>query len=359
MPVEPIRGRGTSTNPPNRFERIEYEVDIDVEPHPDAGSDETPRPRTEFYRDVSKTIISRNESPDVGFDASINPYRGCEHGCVYCYARPFHEYLGMSAGLDFETRIMVKEDAPKLLYAELLSPKWVPKVIGISGVTDAYQPIERQLGLTRQCLEVLLEFRNPAVIITKNRLVTRDIDVLSELSRLTGTTVFISVTTLDLDLNRILEPRTSSPAQRLDAISKLARAGVNVGALVAPIIPGLTDEEVPAILSAVAKAGARQASYVMLRLPHAVAPLFERWLGEHYPDRKDKILNRVRSMRGGELYKSGFEQRMRGEGFHAEQIKALFRVSCTKAGLNRADWKFDASQFRRPREPNEQLGLFS
>ena len=357
MHAESIRGRGASNNPANRFERMEYEVDIDVEPDPDPDANTAPHPRTEFYRDVSKTIIAYNDSPDVGFDTSINPYRGCEHGCVYCYARPFHEFLGMSAGLDFETRIMVKEDAPDLLRAELSSPKWVPKVIGISGVTDAYQPIERQLRLTRQCLEVLLEFRNPAVIITKNRLVTRDIDVLSELSRLTGTIVFISVTTLDLDLNRILEPRTSSPAQRLDAISKLAAAGVNVGTLVAPIIPGLTDEEVPAILNAVAKAGARRASYVMLRLPHAVAPLFERWLGEHYPDRKDKILNRVRSMRGGELYKSGFEHRMRGEGFYAEQIKALFRVSCAKAGLNRADWKLDATHFRKPESPNDQLVL--
>src|SRR5215510_7954870 len=256
--TEKVRGRGASSNPINRFEKTSYHRSEWDQP-------EDPSVHTLFLKDETRSIINYNDSPDVGFNASINPYRGCEHGCIYCFARPNHEYLGFSAGLDFESKILVKEDAPELLRRELLSKRWEPQVIAISGVTDAYQPIERRLKLTRQCLEVLVEFRNPAVIITKNELVTRDIDVLGQLARFDAILVFVSVTTLDAELARELEPRASAPAKRLAAIESLAKVGVPVASLVAPVIPGLTDHEMPAIVSAVAKAGEIAASYVPLR----------------------------------------------------------------------------------------------
>src|SRR2546429_781398 len=259
--------RGAGSNPPNRFEKIHLEPDADWNP------EEDPLPRTQFLKDRTSKIIAYNDSPDVGFEASVNPYRGCEHGCIYCYARPFHEYLGFSAGLDFETKIMVKENAPELLRRELASAKWKPRVIALSGVTDCYQPVERKLKLTRRCLQVLAEFRNPAVIVTKNHLVTRDADVLRELARHNAAAVFISVTTLDADLRKVMEPRTSPPVGRLTAIETLSQAGVPAGVLVAPVIPGLTDHEMPSIIAAAVKAGAQFAGYVVLRLPHAVAPL--------------------------------------------------------------------------------------
>ena len=252
---KPIRGRGAAENPSNRFEQIAYERD-DEWNEPD-----DPAPKTQFFRDTSASIITYNESPDVGFDASINPYRGCEHGCIYCYARPYHEYLGFSAGLDFETKIVVKEDAPELLRRELLSSKWKPQVLAMSGVTDPYQPVERRLQITRKCLEVLVEFRNPVAIITKNLLVTRDIDLLADLAHDNAAAVFLSVTTLDAELARIMEPRTAQPAARLQAIEKLTKAGVPTGVLVAPVIPGLTDHELPAIIKAAAEAGARFAGF--------------------------------------------------------------------------------------------------
>src|SRR4051812_7212826 len=273
---EDIKGRGAASNPPNRFERTAYETSEWDEP-------EDPKAGTIFLKDATRSLITYNDSPDVGFTTSINPYRGCEHGCIYCFARPNHEYLGFSSGLDFETRILVKEDAPEVLRSELSSRNWQPQVIAISGVTDAYQPVERRLKLTRRCLEVLAEFRNPVVIITKNELVTRDIDLLSELARYEAALVFISVTSLDGDLARRLEPRASQPARRLAAIEELANAGIPVGALVAPVIPALTDHELPSILEAVAKAGAKVAGYVPLRLPYGVAPLFEEWLSLHEP----------------------------------------------------------------------------
>jgi DNA repair photolyase len=266
MPGEPesVRGRGAADNPANRFVPIHYE------PDPDAPDEGRAAPRTQLYRDATRSIIATNDSPDVGFGASINPYCGCEHGCAYCYARPTHEHLGLSAGLDFETKILVKEDAPALLRRELASPRWRPQVIGLSGVTDPYQPAERRLRLTRGCLEGLAEFRNPVVVVTKNHLVTRDADLLAELAAHRAAAVFLSVTTLDGDLARVMEPRASQPAGRLAAVAELARAGVPVGVLVAPVIPGLTDHELPAILAAAARAGARHAGYVLLRLPHGV-----------------------------------------------------------------------------------------
>lgn len=350
-PHSPIKGRGATGRPPNRFDQVAYVRDLDE----DYGED--PRLDTQYLPDASKSIISTNDSPDIPFEASLNPYRGCEHGCVYCYARPTHEYLGFSSGLDFETRIMVKHEAPALLREALASPRWTPKVLSMCGVTDAYQPVERRLRLTRQCLEVLAEFRNPVGIVTKNALVTRDIDILKELSAHNAAMVMLSVTTLDVPLNRVLEPRTSLPRQRLEAVARLAEAGIPVGVMVAPVIPGLNDEEIPAILREASAAGARHASFTMLRLPHAVAPLFEAWLEAHYPDRKERILNRVRSVRDGRLNDGQFGSRMRGEGFHADQIASLFRVSCRKFGFNEQDLDLSTAAFRRP-ERGGQMSLF-
>jgi DNA repair photolyase len=337
-----IRGRGAAHDPPNRFERLAYQ------PDPDAHDPDAPAPGTLFLRDTSRTIIARNDSPDVGFSASINPYRGCEHGCIYCYARPTHEYLGFSAGLDFETRIMVKEDAPELLRQALASPRWQPEVLGISGVTDPYQPVERRLRLTRRCLEVLAEFRNPAAVITKNHLVTRDRDVLGELAKHGAAAVFVSVTTLDADLQRVMEPRTSHPQARLAAIRELSQAGVPVGVLVAPIIPGLNDHEIPAILQAAVQAGAFSAGYVVIRLPYAVAPLFENWLARNFPDRKEKVLGRIRALRDGRLNDPNFSSRMRGTGPLAEAIHRLFTVAQRKAGLVERKFDLSTESFRRP-----------
>ena len=346
-----IPARGAASNPGNRFEPIHLERDADWNP------EEDPLPCTQFLKDHSSSIITYNDSPDVGFEASINPYRGCEHGCSYCYARPFHEYLGFSSGLDFETKIMVKEDAPELLRRELASPKWRPKVIALSGVTDPYQPVERRLKLTRHCLEVLAEFRNPVRIVTKNLLVTRDLDLLAELARLGAVAVYISITTVDTDLRKVMEPRTSPPAARLAALRALREAGVPAGVLVAPVIPALTDHEIPALVAAAAQAGAQFAGHEILRLPHAVAPLFEGWLTQHFPQKKDKVLNRVRSLRGGRLNDARFGSRMTGEGIFAEQIKQIFKVACRKAGITGQEPTLSATAFRRPE--GRQLALFS
>jgi len=344
-----LHGRGAGFNPVNRFERMAYERD------PEYDDQEDPALATEFYKDTSKTVISYNDSPDVGFETSLNVYRGCEHGCVYCFARPTHEYLGLSSGLDFESKIFVKEDAPKLLRKELSHPKWKPQVIVVSAVTDCYQPIERKLQLTRRCLEVLRDFRNPVAIITKNRLVTRDIDILKEMAQFNGSAVNVSVTTLNADVARVMEPRASSPMHRLAAIEELSKAGIPVNVMVAPIVPGLTDHEAPSIIQACANAGALSAGYVMLRLPFANKDLFERWLQTHFPDRKDKVLNRIRSMRGGKLYNSKFGERMRGEGIFAEQIGALFSVAVKKSGM-KGRYRLSAESFRNPN--NTQMRLF-
>ena len=322
-----IVGRGAAGNPKYRFEKIE------VEPEPRGSDAEEPGPETVYLRDASRSIISQNDSPDLGFDISINPYRGCSHGCIYCYARPAHEYLGLSAGLDFESKILVKEDAPELLRKQLSSPRWKPKVLSASGVTDCYQPIEKKLRLTRRCLEILVEFRNPVAIFTKNHLATRDMDLFSKLARHQAAVVTISLTTLDDDLRRVMEPRTSRPVRRLAAIQALARASIPVGVMIAPVIPGLNDHELPGLLSAAAEAGAGFAAYTPVRLPHAVRPLFEDWLARHFPDRKEKVLNRIRSMRGGKLNDARFGSRMRGEGIFADQISQLFELSCRRAGL--------------------------
>jgi DNA repair photolyase len=346
-----IVGRGAAGNPKNRFERIE------VEPDPTELEEEGLRPETVYLRDHSRTIIARNDSPDIGFDASINPYRGCSHGCSYCYARPTHEYLGLSAGLDFESRILVKEDAPELLGNELSSPRWEPKALSMSGVTDPYQPVERRLRITRRCLEVLAAFRNPVVIVTKNHLVTRDIDLLGELAGHDAAAVAVSLTTLDDGLRRVMEPRTSRPARRLAAVEKLAASGIPVGVMTAPVIPGLNDHELPALLSAAAASGATFAAYVPVRLPLAVRPLFADWLERHYPERKDKVLNRIRSMRGGELNDPRFGSRMRGEGLFADHIAQLFSISCRMAAIEEGRFpRLSTAAFRR--DGDAQPGLF-
>src|SRR6184192_3390860 len=268
-----IRGRGASWSPANRFEKLHIDQNdfdaVDVDP----GTEERPRRATQYFRDATKSVITRNNSPDVGFETSLNPYRGCEHGCIYCYARPTHEYLGFSAGLDFESKIMVKTNAPELLRMELESSRWEPQTLVMSSVTDPYQPVEKKLRITRGCLEVLAKFRNPVAIITKNRLVTRDIDFLRELARYNAAAVNISVTSLDPKLQRVLEPRPPPPSARIETIQQLRSAGIPTGVMVAPIIPGLTDHEVPKILKACAKAGAQFAGYTIIRLPWAVAPL--------------------------------------------------------------------------------------
>ena len=347
----PIHGRGASGNPANRFESTHYA------PDPDADEPVTAAPRTELIADHSKSIISENDSPDIGFRFSVNPYRGCEHGCIYCYARPTHETLGYGAGLDFESKILVKYDAPQLLRQKLMHKNWQGELISMASVTDCYQPVERTLRITRGCLEVLAEFRNPVSIITKNHLITRDIDLLGELARHHAVAVFISITTLQSELVAIMEPRTSSPRRRLAAITALSQAGIPTGVLVAPVIPGLTDEHMPDILKAAAEAGATFAGYTPLRLPYSVKDLFQTWLREHKPDRAEKILNRIRSMRGGKLNDSNFATRMKGEGIFADQLEKLFELSARRAGLPSHYPAMSSSAFRRPGA--QQLGLFS
>lgn len=346
-----IKGRGSSDNPVNRFEGNYIDYNLDEE------TGEKPNPKTKLFRDHTKEIISYNTSPDIPFNAGLNVYRGCEHGCVYCYARPFHEYLGFSVGLDFETKILVKYEAPKLLKKTLQSPKWKPQVIAMSGITDCYQPIERKLLITRKCLEVLAEFRNPVGIITKNHLITRDIDLLKELNEYSCVSTTISVTSLDNKITEVMEPRTSRPYRRLKAIEKLANAGIPVGVNVAPIIPGLTDHECADILNSAADAGATKASFIIVRLPFKVKDLFEEWLQQNFPDRKDKVLNKIKDMRGGKLYEAEFGKRMRGEGHFAEQIRDLFKVQTKRLGLNNDHIKLTTEHFIR--SSGKQLQLFT
>ncbi len=345
------RGRGAGMNPPNRFESISLERDPDWDP------EQGPAPKTRFFRDCSQSIITYNDSPDIPFRASLNPYRGCEHGCSYCYARPYHEFLGFSAGLDFESKIMVKENAPELLCKELSSPKWKPQELAMSGVTDCYQPIERKLQITRRCLAVLTEFRNPVSIITKNALVTRDLEYLRELAAYRAVHVNFSITTLDSELARKLEPRAASPRQRLEAMETLSKAGVPVGVLVAPAIPAINDHEIPSVLAAAKAAGAGWAYTEVLRLPLTVAPIFQEWLERHFPDRKDKVLGRIRAIRGGKLNDPRFGSRMRGEGIFADQISQIFHVACRKVDLPQDGPELSTAAFRRPEGPQLGLGL--
>lgn len=341
-----LTGRGAAHNPPNRFESLWVE--------PDEGP---PSPvDTQFFKDASRSVLSRNDSPDVGFSVSVNPYRGCEHGCVYCYARPTHEYFGLSLGLDFETKIFVKEDAPALLRSALSKPGWQPQTVALSGVTDPYQPVERRLGLTRKCLEVLAEFRNPVMIITKNALVMRDADLLAELASYGAACVCVSITTLDQNLVRVMEPRTVTPEKRLETLAALREANIPAGVLIGPVIPGLTDHESPRILEAAGKAGASFASYVMLRLPHGLKALFEQWLETHFPQRKDRVLSHIRAVRNGQLNEATFGTRMRGVGPAADQIATLFQLVRRRAGIPEERPGLSVAAFRNPEM--KQLPLF-
>lgn len=345
-----IHGRGTALNPANRFEKIHVEWNA-CELDPDE-----PPPRTEFYWDDSRSILNENNSPDLPFRFSINPYRGCEHGCSYCYARPYHEYLGLSAGLDFETKIFVKRNAAALLRNELMRPSYQPQWISLSGVTDPYQPAESRFKVTRSLLEVMAEFRQPCGLITKNALVTRDLDLLRKLAEHDAVGVTVSITTLDEVLRRKLEPRTATATRRLDAVRALAEAQIPVGVNVAPIIPGLNDEEIPAILTAARKAGARWANMTIVRLPLAVGQIFEDWLRREYPDRADKVLRRIREMRGGNLNNASFGDRMKGQGTRAEALARLFEVSRRRAGFDSARFQFNAAAFRRPGQTRAMFG---
>lgn len=344
----PVRGRGALENTSGRFEKLELSTEPEtynalLEAEAEEGERQIP---TQVFRDSSRSIVATNDSPDVGMEATINPYRGCEHGCIYCYARPGHEYFGLSAGLDFETKIFAKPDAAKLLEEKLRSKSWQPKVVTLSGVTDCYQPLERKMKITRSCLEVLRDFRNPAAIITKNHLVMRDADIFKDMAAHDCISVNISVTTLDRQLARNMEPRASQPARRLQAIETLAKQGIPVGIMIGPVLPGLTEHEIPAILKAVSEAGAISAHYTMLRLPYGVKDLFQSWVKRHYPDRAEKILNRIREMRNGKLYDSEYGTRMRGVGVHADQIATMFALYKKKYGLNKPR-PLSTAHFRR------------
>jgi len=345
MKTKNYKGRASQSNPANRFETIHIEPDEYI-----TGDDReecTISGATQFLADNSKSVLAHNESPDIPFRFSVNPYRGCEHGCIYCYARPSHEYLGFSPGLDFETRIMVKLNAPELLRQELSVRAWQPQVVCLSGNTDCYQPVERKLKITRKCLKVFRDFRNPVSVITKNYLVTRDIDILSDLAKYNLTAVMLSITTLDDELTNKMEPRTSAPRRRLQAIEELAQNNIPVGVNVAPVIPGLNDEEIPHILGKAKEAGAMFAGYIMLRLPHQVKNLFTEWIQREYPLKANKVINRIKQVRDGELSCSVFGERLKGTGTIARNIEQLFSVSCRKHSLDIYKVELDATRFRR------------
>lgn len=351
------QGRGALENPVGRFEPLQVEADPETPPEIDDNGEIVPRRiRTEVFRDRTKSIISTNDSPDVRLEATLNPYRGCEHGCIYCFARPTHEYLGLSAGLDFETKIFAKPDAPRLLEEKLRSPGWEPKPIFMSGATDPYQPLERKMKITRACIEVFVDFKHPVSFITKNHLVTRDIDLLRRLAEIEAVSVNMSVTTLDRRLARLMEPRASTPPMRLKAIEELSKAGIFVNVMIGPVVPALTEHEMPAILQSAANAGAQSAGYTMLRLPWGVKDLFQTWLHEHFPDRAEKVLNRIRSIRDGKLNDSEFGSRMRGEGFYAEQISQVFDLSRKRFGLTKRAPLSTAHFNRHARD--KQMSLF-
>lgn len=353
-----IRGRGATANPANPFEQ--YRLEDDPEWLEEMARDPEavpPSPRTQLFTDDTQTLITRNTSPDLSFEFSLNPYRGCEHGCAYCYARRYHEFLGWSSGLDFESKLLIKPRAPQLLRAELSKKSWHAGKLACSGVTDAYQPVERRLKITRGCLEVLAEFRQPVVLITKNHLITRDADLLAELARWNAGAALLSITSLDPALAAMLEPRASSPRMRLAAVRALRDAGVPVGVSVAPVIPGLNDHEIPAILAAARDAGAQFATYSIVRLPGSVADVFQHWLARHVsPEAGDKILGRIRDLRGGKLNELRPGIRMKGEGAQAEQIGRLFKVTARKLGLDKMRPEVTSDNFRRL-EPG-QMELF-
>ncbi len=357
----PRKGRGAITNPAVRFERTAREAFDDGWGTIEDLADLPPLPTT-LLKDSSRAAMAWNDSPDIGFDRSINPYRGCEHGCVYCYARPSHAYLGHSPGLDFETLLYVKPDLPKLLEKELRKPGYVARPVALGANTDPYQPVERSLALTRQVLEVLERFGHPVTIVTKSAGVLRDLDILGRMASRNLVHVCLSVTTLDAALARTMEPRAAAPTRRLAAIEALARAGIPTGVLAAPMIPGVNDMEMERILEACARAGATRAGYVLLRLPLEIAQLFEEWLRAHLPDRAQKVLALVRQTRAGALYDSRFGKRQTGTGPYAEMLAARFRLAITRLGMNRVGvgaQPLDCGHFRMPEDAEgpRQLAL--
>jgi DNA repair photolyase len=352
------RGRGAQIEPPNRFGQTHAELDLEQIASDDEFLDELENRKTVYTPDNSKSIISENDSPDIPFRYSLNPYRGCAHGCSYCYARPTHEYLGLNAGLDFETRIFFKPDAPKLFRDWLHRPQWQGETIVMSGVTDCYQPAEREYQLTRQCLEVAHEAGQPLGLITKNAMVTRDIDLLSQMAARNTVSVALSITSLRQELTRTLEPRTSSPDAKLRAIKELTAAGIPTHVMVAPIIPGLNDHEVPAILEAAADCGAVSANYTLIRFPYAVEPIFFDWVQTNYPDLKERIETRVRSTRDGQIKASEFGKRMSGTGVFADQIAQAFKVFSKRFGLVRRMEPMTQEHFRPPKSSSGQMTLF-
>lgn len=351
-----IKGRGSFRWLPGRFEVTTTESCDDGW---DCGEQVPLHPRTELHEETARSLISYNRSPDVGFDRSINPYRGCEHGCSYCFARPSHAYLNLSPGLDFETRIFAKTNAPELLRRELALPGYRPRPIALGINTDAYQPLERRLRLTRRLLEVLLESRHPFTLITKNALIERDRDLLAEAAQQQLVSVAFSVTTLDPHLSARLEPRAAAPHARLRAMRRLAEAGIPVGVMVAPVIPWVNDAELEAVLAAACEHGAASAGYVLLRLPHEVAPLFRDWLQAHVPARAEHVMSTIRQARGGKDYDARFGQRMRGQGAYADLLARRFGLACRRLGLDRRTVpELDASRFVPPRPPSPQGELF-
>jgi DNA repair photolyase len=350
-----MKGRGASFNPKNRFETLAIEKAPEGFAEYFEDPEEGRSTLTKFYVDHTRSILAKNDSPDLGFTYSLNPYRGCEHGCIYCYARPTHEYLGFSSGLDFETKIMVKQDAAKLLEEQFHRTSWQPQIVMMSGDTDCYQPIEKKLQITRQCLEVFLQHRNPVSIVTKNALIQRDVDILKELAALNLVVVTISITSLNHDLIRGMEPRTSIPTKRLETISVLAEQGIPVGVNACPIIPGLNDSEIPSILEESSRCGARYAAHTIVRLPNSVKDLFVDWLGRELPDRAPAILNRIRDVRNGKLTCADFGKRLNGEGQIAESIDQLFQASCRRFHLNETAFSLSSSRFRRTSAAQPEL----
>jgi len=349
------KGRGAVSNLAHRFESVRRSSDPDAR----AGDDEDLPPlATSVTFEAARSIITRNESPDIGFDRSINPYRGCEHGCIYCYARPTHSYLNLSPGLDFETKLVAKRNAAELLRKELAAPGYAPELIMVGVNTDAYQPIERELGITRGVLEVLAAARHPFGLVTKSSLIERDLDLVAAMAQLGLASVSISITSLDSKLARILEPRAASPQRRLRTVRALAEAGVPVGVNVAPVIPFVNEPEIEAIIDAAAEAGARNAHYTVVRLPWEVSPLFEEWLRTHFPDRARRVMNRIREMRGGKNYDASFGHRMTGEGTWARLIEQRFKRASARRGFSDSWPSMRTDLFVRPRLPTPQMDLF-
>ena len=356
MQNQKYKGRGAQSNPANRFEKLSLDFEShEYESYQDEDFPDV-QPQTIFFKDESKSIISKNDSKDLFFNYSFNPYRGCEHGCIYCYARPSHEFLGFSSGIDFESKIMIKENAPQLLEEEFKKKSYKPEVIVFCGNTDCYQPIERKLGITRKALQVCLKYKNPVSLITKNALVLRDIDILKEMAGFNLVSVMLTITTLNKDLSNKMEPRTSIPERRLKVIEEMAKNNIPAGVNIAPVIPALNDKEIPAILKNAAACGALFAGYEILRLPYAVKDLFTDWLKREMPDRAERIINSIKNIRGGKLNETEYGKRFVGEGELAETIKNLFNLSCRKYNLN--GQRFSLTNRLFGRNSTDQLEMF-